>query len=77
MKQRRLCDDDKLLLCFSFSISVLRMLGNGLTTEVAAGTTTMSITTQLSTQRTEMENHESGKLPFLILSLLLSRNLRT
>jgi len=39
------------------------MLGNGLTTEVVAGTTTMSITTQLSTQRTEMENHELGKSP--------------
>ena len=37
------------------------MPGNGLMTEVVAGTTTMSTTTLQSMRRTGMESQESGK----------------
>lgn len=45
------------------------MPGNGLTTEVVAGTTTMLTTTQPSMQHTGMENHESGKSSCSVESL--------
>ena len=47
------------------------MPGNGLMTEVVAGTTTMLITIQLLMQRTEMESHVSGKLSCSVESLLV------
>ena len=42
------------------SLSVLRMRGSGLMTEVVDGTTTTSTITRPSMQRTEVESRESG-----------------